>query len=279
MTTTLRPAGPEERTAAGTRSRAYDICVNARAVGTVRLSTGEQHGPRTGWIGQLAVDPAERRRGRATVALLAAEEVLRDWGCDRVESAVPAGSAGALSLAFALGHREGSRGMVKELAHDDEPSLPPGSEGRPMTEADYTAWRERDSVRQVEIQAERGLPAREAQILADRAHSTLLPGGPETPGMVMRVLTRDGTDVGTVWIRVDGAPRPGVEGWVYAVEVEEALRGRGHGRALMLLAEVEARTAGVRLLGLNVYTDNAPALHLYESLGYRPLDHQLYKRL
>lgn len=281
MTTTLRPSGPEERTRDG-RTRPYDICVNARPVGSVLLSTDERPGPRTGLIGRLAVDPADRRRGRGTVALLAAEEVLRGWGCVQSLIYVPAASAGGLALAHALGYRERNRGMVKQLAWPDgaaAPGPPPGSTVRTMTAADFAAWRERDGERQVELHTARGVPQRDAHELAVHAHRTMLPDGPGTPGMVMRVLTRDGTDVGTVWLRVDGAPRPGAEGWVYAVEVEEAVRGRGHGRALMLLAEREAHAAGLRLLGLNVYLDNAPALKLYESLGYRPLEHHLHKAL
>ncbi len=53
------------------------------------------------------------------------------------------------------------------------------------------------------------------------------------------------------------------------VEVSPAHRGRGHGRTLMLLAERECLAAGVRNLGLNVFADNAVAVRLYGSLGYR----------
>ena len=57
--------------------------------------------------------------------------------------------------------------------------------------------------------------------------------------------------------------------YVYDVEVDEAHRGRGHGRALMLLAERSALAAGRPLLGLHVFAGNTPAIGLYESLGYR----------
>ncbi|MFD7905304.1 GNAT family N-acetyltransferase, partial [Kitasatospora sp. NPDC059747] len=42
-----------------------------------------------------------------------------------------------------------------------------------------------------------------------------------------------------------------------------------HGRTLMLLAERECLAAGVRTLGLNVFTVNEVAIRLYASLGYR----------
>lgn len=52
------------------------------------------------------------------------------------------------------------------------------------------------------------------------------------------------------------------------VEVAPDRRGRGHGRTLMLLAERECLAAGVRDLGLNVFSGNEVAVGLYTSLGY-----------
>jgi RimJ/RimL family protein N-acetyltransferase len=46
-------------------------------------------------------------------------------------------------------------------------------------------------------------------------------------------------------------------------------RRRGFGRALMEAAEAWAEDAGVRKLELHVFPHNAPALALYERLGYR----------
>lgn len=56
---------------------------------------------------------------------------------------------------------------------------------------------------------------------------------------------------------------------MYDIEVAEEQRGRGYGRALMLLAERVARETGEELLGLHVFAGNTPAIRLYESLGYR----------
>lgn len=115
MTTTLRPAGPDQYDADGVRSRSYDICVNSRPVGLLRLTVDPQYGPVTGRVTQLVVEERDRRRGRGAVAALAGEEVLRDWGCRRVEISVPAAAEGALALAAGLGYTERSRSMVKEL--------------------------------------------------------------------------------------------------------------------------------------------------------------------
>ena len=51
--------------------------------------------------------------------------------------------------------------------------------------------------------------------------------------------------------------------------LEEGLRGRGYGRAAMLLAEDEARRRGLRRIDLNVFAGNAVARSLYGSLGYQ----------
>lgn len=47
----------------------------------------------------------------------------------------------------------------------------------------------------------------------------------------------------------------------------------------MLLAEGTALAAGHRTLALHVFTDNTPALRLYESLGYRPTQFNYAKDL
>lgn len=278
MTTTLRPNGPDRYDAEGVRSRSYDICVNSRPVGLLRLAADPRHyGPVTGRVTQLVVDERERRRGRGAVAALAAEEVLRDWGCRRVEIAVPAGADAALGLVAGLGHRERGRSMVKALG--EEPQLPPGSTVRAMSEAEFPAWRESGRSRLRQTMTERGLPAAEAERRATESFEALLPGGAATRGAVLRVLAHEGEDVGRVWVELDRSPRADSDGYVHEVEVDEARRGRGHGRTLMLVAEREALAAGARTLGLHVLTANSPAIRLYSTLGYRVVEHHFHKPL
>ncbi|SCK43588.1 GNAT family N-acetyltransferase [Streptomyces sp. WMMB 322] len=277
MTTTLRPTGPDQYDADGIRSRSYDICVNSRPVGILRLTVDPKHGPLTGRVTQLVVEERERRRGRGAVAALAAEEVLRDWGCRGVEITVPAKADAARELAAGLGYRERSRSMLKELG--EEPPLPFGSAARPMSDAEFPAWRESGLLRLVETMTERGLSADEAGRRAAAAFEELLPGGASTAGAAMRVLVHDGADVGRLWVELERSPRPDCDAYVYEVEVDEALRGHGHGRALMLVAERVALAAGARTLGLHVLTANTPAVNLYSSLGYHVAEHHFRKQL
>ncbi len=56
---------------------------------------------------------------------------------------------------------------------------------------------------------------------------------------------------------------------LYSMAVDQRARGMGLGRQLLERAEAEARTRGSVYMRLEVRPDNAPAIALYESLGYR----------
>ncbi|MET9699106.1 GNAT family N-acetyltransferase [Streptomyces sp. NPDC006529] len=264
MTTTLRPSAPLQHSPAGARSRPYEIRVNSRRVGALLLTAAEPLGSFViGKINELAVDEPDRRRGRATVAALAAEEVLRSWGCHRVTASVPADSDGGLRLAEALGYLRTGRTMVKDLA-SAPPPLPAGTTGRPLTAAEYGPWLTAATDRYAGNWEARGLTPEAARAKSVADHAGQLPQGPATPGVDLLVLEAAGVRVGHIWVgRVDG------QAYVFDVEVDEEQRGHGHGRSLMLLAEGAVRAAGLATLGLHVFAGNTPAERLYESLGYR----------
>ncbi|MFI9101453.1 GNAT family N-acetyltransferase [Streptomyces fildesensis] len=278
MTTTLRPDQPERHGAGGARSRRYTVCVNSRPVGGIELSAGPRFGVTAGRITGLEIHEADRRRGRATVAALAAEEVLRGWGCDEVTVDIPADAVLAQRLADTLGYTERNRGMVKRLS-GPAPDLPAGSTVRPMTAAEFPAWNEHKMIAYVDGMVARGVPFAQASARAEADHSAALPDGPGTEGTLLLTLVHRRRDVGTLWLRLRDAADPGVPAWVFSVEVDEEHRGQGHGRTLMLVAERECLGAGVGTLGLNVFGGNTPALRLYESLGYATTRRHLFKRL
>ncbi|NEB78741.1 GNAT family N-acetyltransferase [Streptomyces sp. SID14478] len=273
MTTTLRPTEPLQRTADGSRSRHYAVCVNSRPVGTLHLATHPVFGPSVAQILDLRIDEPDRGRGRGTVAALAAEEVARSWNCRRLEVSVPVQQSGLLRLAGALGYVERGRNMVK-LLPEHPPALPEGSVGRRMTPAEYGPWLEHESEQYVRSVAARGLSEEAAREKSDRDHAALLPEGVATPDVLLGVLEHRGEPVGTLWVaqRPDGA-------YIYDVEVAADRRGQGHGRTLLLLAEADALAAGATRIGLHVFAGNTPALRLYESLGYVPTRHHLHKPL
>ncbi|WP_299541129.1 N-acetyltransferase [uncultured Streptomyces sp.] len=283
MTTTLRPTGPIEEGADGARIRAYEVCDNGRPVGAVVVGTDADFGARTGVIHSLRIEEDRRRRGRGAIAALAAEEVLRGWGCTSVRAEVPAGSAAGRGLAAMLGFTERGRTLVKETGPRDA-ELPAGVTGRPMTEDEFVPWLAGRRQEYAQEWIDRGVPADQARQKSEKTHDALLPQGPTTEGAHIHQLVAPGPDggeevLGHVWVarrdQDDGLP----SGYVYYVEVAERHRGRGHGRALMLLAENLGRLDGLERMGLHVFTTNTTARRLYESLGYLPHSHHLVKDL
>ncbi|MET7481353.1 GNAT family N-acetyltransferase [Streptomyces sp. NPDC005648] len=273
MTTTLRPTEPLQRGADGELSRHYQVCVNSRPVGTVHLSTDPAFGPAAARIGALRIEEPDRGRGRGTVAALAAEEVARGWGCKYIEIEVPAEATAGLRMATALGYVQRNRRMKKRLGITP-PRLPEGSRGRPMTEAEYEVWLPDSKEHYVQSWTDRGVPAEEARAKSRRDYARLLPQGPATENALLSVLEHEGTPVGTLWLALREE-----QAFVYYVTADERFRGRGHGRSLMLLAEIQASAEGRRVLGLNVFAGNTPAERLYESLGYETTEYSFCKTL
>ncbi|KOV91082.1 GNAT family N-acetyltransferase [Streptomyces sp. NRRL B-3648] len=273
MTTTLRPAEPLQQHPDGTRSRRYAVCVNSRPVGEVHLGTSPSLGDSVARVIDLTIAEPDRRRGRGTVAALAAEEVARGWGCVQMETVVPTAAAAALRLFGALGYTVRNRGMEKRLG-GTPPALPADSRARPMTPAEFDTWQEKESERYARSWTERGLSETAARAKARNDHARLLPDGLATDGMLFSVLEHAGGPVGTLWLALEET-----RAYVFDVETGAAHRGRGHGRTLMLLAERQAIEAGRPVLGLNVFAGNTPAERLYTSLGYEAVTHSLTKPL
>ncbi|MEW2063257.1 GNAT family N-acetyltransferase [Streptomyces sp. NPDC007002] len=279
MTTTLRPSGPLQQGADGARARHYDVCDNGRPVGSVAISTDDAFGPTAGVLRSLSVEESRRRRGRGVIAALAAEEVLRGWGCTRVRVEVPANNDPARRLAAALGYTERSRNMAKDLGPDAVP-LPAGLTARDMSEEEFADWRQGAVGAYAQGWIDRGVEPGQARLKSEADHAAHLPDGLATEGTRFQVLVRAGEVVGHVWVALrELEPGGGTGGYVFDVEVREEHRGRGHGRALMLLAEDITRAWRADRLGLHVFASNTPALRLYESLGYAPTRYNLAKAL
>ncbi|WP_327167805.1 GNAT family N-acetyltransferase [Streptomyces subrutilus] len=279
MTTTLRPTQPLRHHGDGARSRTYEVRVNSRHVGTLELSIASGSRPWVGLIRDLRIEEPDRRRGRGTVAALAAEEVLRGWHCTCVAVSVPADAREALRMAESLGYRETGRVMVKELSAGP-PALPDGSRGRAMTPAEFDAWLEPAVVAYGRNLTAPGMTAEQGVAASRAEHARMLPAGRETPGASFHVLEGPGGGVlGTLWVGERDLPGRGPVPYVYDVEVAPGHRRRGHGRSLMLLAEHAALAAGARSLGLHVSEGNTPARRLYESLGYRDTSVNAIKQL
>ena len=77
----------------------------------------------------------------------------------------------------------------------------------------------------------------------------------------------DGERVGELWLcERDGQMFHDL--FVYEIRIDSQHRGKGYGKAAMLLAEEEARSRGLDRVSLNVFGGNEVARNLYRSLGY-----------
>lgn len=121
------------------------------------------------------------------------------------------------------------------------------------------------------------LPAT-AERKSEEDHAAILPDGLATPRHWIFVVEAGDQAVGLLWVAERGTPERRVL-FIYNVEVEEAHRGHGYGRATMLLAEEEARSRGIGRLELNVFGGNDVARGLYRSLGYLETSVQMAKEL
>ncbi|NES30182.1 GNAT family N-acetyltransferase [Micromonospora terminaliae] len=152
---------------------------------------------------------------------------------------------------------------------------------RDMTRNEFEVWRDRTIRSYADEQVAAGnWSADEALELATRAHDVLLPDGFATAGMLfLRAVLPDGAHVGVSWLGLThprGAPDCA---FIYDIEIDEAHRGAGYGRALLAAVEDAVRSRGVGRLELNVFRDNARAIRLYETSGYRVVTQQMRKSL
>jgi len=152
---------------------------------------------------------------------------------------------------------------------------------RDMTGSEFEQWRDRTVRSFADEQVAAGnWAADEAVGLAAKSTDVLLPDGFATAGMLfLTAELPDGTAVGVLWL---GLTHPrGVPdcAFIYDIEVTQAYRGAGYGRVLLAAAEDAVRSRGVGRLELNVFGDNARAIRLYETSGYRVVTQQMRKSL
>jgi ribosomal protein S18 acetylase RimI-like enzyme len=84
-------------------------------------------------------------------------------------------------------------------------------------------------------------------------------------------VTTSSRKIACLWLgiaidQVTGIRHPNI----FLVYVDPAYRRQGIGRALMEYAQVWAKAQGYTQIGLQVFTNNQPAIDLYQQLGYQP---------
>jgi len=114
-----------------------------------------------------------------------------------------------------------------------------------------------------------GLSREHARAKSKADHESLLSDGLETPDVYLcAVADQGGRRVGIVWWAAKTNSVGERYAFLYSIEIDEAERGRGLGRAAMAAFEGDARAHGLDRIELNVFGGNAVARGLYRSLGY-----------
>jgi ribosomal protein S18 acetylase RimI-like enzyme len=149
---------------------------------------------------------------------------------------------------------------------------------RPMEEGAIGRWLEHARLAYVAELVASGIGEEEASRTAEEQEAAAFPDGRPANGHVLFDVVVEGSEAGHLWIG-PRAPDDEDHWWVWEIEIDEAWRGRGVGRAAMVLAEREARARGCIEIGLTVIADNTPARRLYESLGYREASVRMRKPL
>ncbi|WP_460716131.1 GNAT family N-acetyltransferase [Nocardioides dilutus] len=253
----LPPAGLPE----GTEVLAVEA--GGRRAGTFfLLTTGEAvH------LGDLQLaDPTDAPTLRGVLV-----ERLRGRGVGTLGVGVTTGDLAGEAFVDGAGFGLVATQMQLDLATAPPPRDPGRVTVRPMT-ADEVAVYFSDAVETFAdetMAADPSLTRERALANAREEHERILPQGADTPGhdFLVALDAAAGRRIGITWLFHEE-----LAAFVYDVEVDEAERGKGYGRALMHAAADHVRGLGIEILGLNVFGHNHVAHALYDALGYAVVD-------
>jgi ribosomal protein S18 acetylase RimI-like enzyme len=85
--------------------------------------------------------------------------------------------------------------------------------------------------------------------------------------------------IGHLWLSLRSPEDVAGQAWIFDIEIDEARRGQGLGRQLMLAAMDKAKAMGCTSIKLNVFGGNDVAIRLYQSLGFRTAQMQMTRQL
>jgi ribosomal protein S18 acetylase RimI-like enzyme len=229
------------------------------------------------WIG-----PGQRGQGHGRAALRHAEQ----WAASLVTPAGGPNRIGARvwtddpALTAIFGdYPLRSQNMIKELAPGV--GFPEGITARPLGEHEYADWLANEVLAYAaDLTGSGSCHAAQAMEISRQSYVDLLPDGMATPGQTIWIVEAAGDrgtePVAAIWLGHHTGPE---QSFVLSVEVRPGHRGRGFGKAAMLVGEDRCLAAGDRYLGLNVFGHNTIAMNLYRRLGYTVVDQTRTKEL
>jgi ribosomal protein S18 acetylase RimI-like enzyme len=139
---------------------------------------------------------------------------------------------------------------------------------RPMRDDELPSYLERllESYAD-DISRNGGMTPETARRKAEADVERLFPAG-TAPGMELRVVEDEAGNVVGHLVYAEREQHGSRYVFLYDIEIDEAHRGRGLGRAALLRLEDEVRARGLDRIELNVFGGNEAARNLYRSLGF-----------
>jgi ribosomal protein S18 acetylase RimI-like enzyme len=151
----------------------------------------------------------------------------------------------------------------------------------PMDETDFQEYLERSIQEYADENVRVGAWDREGALEKSRkTFDQLLPDGRSTEGHRLLLITDTDrqANVGIIWYMMPGG-LGGRGAYICDLRIDEAHRRQGYGRRALLHLEDELAEQGVSRIGLHVFSDNAAARSLYESVGYAATGVNMVKRV
>ena len=123
------------------------------------------------------------------------------------------------------------------------------------------------------------LSAHEAEKIANDDFSRYLPNGYHSKDSFLYTLvTSKNEPVGYLWYVVRGNKK-NRKAFIADILIYEKYRGKGLGKAAMLMLEEHVKNEGLESIGLHVFGFNQRAIDLYKSLDYEVTDLVMEKKL
>ena len=115
--------------------------------------------------------------------------------------------------------------------------------------------------------------------LSRKAFVELLPQGRETAdNYLFSVVDDQARPVGTLWFAAKEQAGKRIA-YICDIRIRPTYQRRGHATRALVAVEAESRKLGLCGIGLHVFGHNAGAQALYEALGYRSTNINLFKAL
>jgi ribosomal protein S18 acetylase RimI-like enzyme len=140
----------------------------------------------------------------------------------------------------------------------------------PMSEAEFQAYLEHAIADYAQAHLKAGdCDESDALTLAKADYEDLLPEGRSTKGQHLYTLYADGEAgaVGMLWF-ASRERRGKNSAYIYDFQVRPELRGKGYGKAALVVLDAMLLGMGIRRVSLNVFGWNLGAKALYERHGF-----------